>query len=136
MFMSEKSDGNMRGAAWNILTGVLALEFIGGLVLMWSVLQAFFAASHEPLAQRLSILLSAIVAFIWVAITFFGAWRRRAGWSRGSAMTLHVLMFAAGTGVLQGILGDPLLGWALVLCALIGFFAALLARPDAVENVE
>lgn len=97
---------------------------------MWSVVQAFLAASHEPLGPRLSILVSALVAFAWVAITLFGVLSKRAGWARGSAMTLHVLMFAAGTGVLQGILGDPLLGWALVLCALVGFFAALLAKPS------
>lgn len=129
--MHEKSHGNIRVAAWITLTAVLVLEFLGGIVLMWSVLQAFFAASNEPLGPRVSILLSAIAAFAWVAITLGGALRKRAGWARGSAMTLHVLMFAAGTGILQGIIGDPLLGWALVLCALVGFFAAMLARPSA-----
>jgi hypothetical protein len=40
-----------------------------------------------------------------------------------------VLIFAAATGILQLGLADARLGWALVVLALVGFFAALAARP-------
>lgn len=129
--MREYSRGSIQQTvAWNVLTALLALEAIAGLVIAWSVVQAFLGANDEPLAQRLSVLLSALIALAWVIITFWGARRSRAGWVRGSAMTMHVLMFAGGTGVLQGIIGTPALGWGLVVCAFIGFFSAVVARPS------
>ncbi|MBK0419662.1 hypothetical protein JD276_11520 [Leucobacter sp. CSA1] len=112
-----------------MLTLILICEGLGGAALLWVTIQSSFAAADEPLAQRLSILIALLLAWIWVCATLAGALSKRAPWARGSALTIHVLLFAAGTGVLQGILGDPLLGWALVLLALVGFFAAVLARP-------
>lgn len=131
---ADGSGGAVRSrarTAWPILSAVLLVEVVGGAVLLWSVLSSSFAATEDPFAQRLSILLSAVFAFVWIAATLYGTAARRAGWARGSALTIHVLMFAAGTGVLQGIVGTPLLGWTLVVLALLGFFAAVLAQPEA-----
>ncbi|WP_449277869.1 hypothetical protein [Leucobacter sp. GX24907] len=126
----ERRAATRARGAWRVLSMVLLIEVIGGAVLLWSVLSSSFAATEDPFAQRLSILLAAVFAFIWIAATLYGAAARRAGWARGSAITIHVLIFAAGTGVLQGIVGTPLLGWVLVVLSLLGFFAAVLARPD------
>ena len=126
---AQPDSGNRPRTAWGVLCLLLIVEAIGGIALLWPAVQAFFAADDEPLAQRLSILLSLLIAWAWICVTLAGALKVRAGWVRGSAITLHVLMFAAGTGVLQGILGTPLLGWTLVILALAGFFSALLARP-------
>jgi uncharacterized membrane protein len=115
--------------AWGVLFTVLVLEAFGGLALLVPVAAGMLAASSEPLGPRLSIFLALLIAWIWVCVTLFGALRTRASWSRGSAITIHVLLFAAGTGVLQLQMGDETLGWVLVLFALVGFFAALLARP-------
>lgn len=119
--------------AWRILNIVLILEGIGSVALLWQVVQGFLAASEDPLGARLSVLLAALIGSAWVCVTLGGALSKQAGWARGSALTIHVLLFAAGTGILQGIIGDPLLGWVLVLLAFVGFFAAVLARPAQSE---
>ena len=122
---------------WMLLRAVLVIEVVGGAVLLWNVFQAFLAAGDEPLGARVSLLLAVLLSWAWIAITLWGALTGRASWVRGSARTLHVLMFAAATGVLQGILGEAvLLGWALLLLALLGFVAAVLARPTAGPNLE
>lgn len=116
------------GAAWKVLTAVLAIEVLGGLAVLIPATGEFFAANEDPLGQRVSVFLALVIAWLWVVITLFGVVRLRAGWARGSALTIHVLMFAAGTGILQGIYDAPTLGWILVVLAFVGFFSALLAR--------
>lgn len=119
---------------WGVLLVVLVIEAFGGLAMLVPVTTGFLAASDDPIGPRISIFLAALIAWAWVLLTLWGAARLRASWARGSALTMHVLLFAAGTGVLQlgGIVGSPVLGWALIVLALIGFFAALMAKP-AVE---
>lgn len=102
-------------------------------MLLVSVTLAFFGATDEPLAARLSVLLAAVIAWAWIVATLVGAARARAAWARGSALTIHVLLFAAGTGILQGIIGEPELGLALILLAGTGFTAAVLARVPATD---
>jgi hypothetical protein len=127
---SPSSDVHSRSRiAWAALIVLLGLEAVGGLAVMIPVVQGFFAATEDPIAQRLSIFLSALIAWVWVIITLWGALRSRASWARGSAITIHILLFAAGTGVLQFGLAEPLVGWVLILLAFAGFAAALLARP-------
>lgn len=122
-------------AAWGVLLVVLVIEAFGGLAAMVPITTGFLGAGDDPLGQRLSIFLAALIAWAWVLLTLWGAARTRASWARGSALTMHVLVFAAGTGVLQigEIVAGPLVGWALIALALAGFFAALLARPIASE---
>ncbi|WP_125100536.1 hypothetical protein [Leucobacter chromiireducens] len=117
---------------WVALRIVLLLEVVGGAWLLWNVAGGFFAASDEPLGGRLSLLLAVAIWWGWIAITAWGAWTRRASWVRGSAITIHVLLFAAATGILQGLLGpQTTLGLELLVLALVGFVAAVLAKPDA-----
>lgn len=115
--------------AWRALVVLLAVETVGGVVVMIPVLQGLFGESAAPLGQRISIILAAVIAWVWVAATLWGALRARASWVRGSAITIHVLLFAAGTGILQLQLADILMGWALVLLAFAGFAAAIVAKP-------
>ncbi|MGK0715637.1 hypothetical protein ACR5KS_06175 [Leucobacter sp. W1153] len=130
MRSSHEATGRAR-SAWGALLAVLTVEAFGGIAALVPITTDFLGASDEPLGPRLSIFLAALISWAWVLFTLWGAARTRASWARGSAITLHVLIFAAGTGVLQmgGMIGEPLLGWGLVLLALVGFFAALLARP-------
>lgn len=116
-------------AAWRVLTLVLLIESVGGLALLIPLVQGFTHSGDEPLGQRVSIFLAAILAWVWVLATLWGALRYRASWVRGSALTMHVLLFAAGTGVLQFALADTLVGWGLILLAFVGFAAGLLAQP-------
>ncbi|QIK62304.1 hypothetical protein G7068_03110 [Leucobacter viscericola] len=115
---------------WAMLRILLIVELVGGAVVLWNVVLAFIAASNEPLGSRLSLLLAVVLSWLWIGITLWGALTRRASWVRGSALTIHILMFPAATGVLQGILGDAApLGWALLALAVLGFVAAIIARP-------
>ena len=124
------------GGAWAVLRVILAVEVVGGAALLWTVTQAFFAASDDPLGARVSVLLAVLLAWVWLGATLWGALAGRRSWARGSALTIHVLIFAGATGVLQGLVGEQAtLGWALLLLALGGFVAAVLARPAAPEAV-
>lgn len=123
-------------AGWIVLRLVLLVEAVLGLLLVISTFSAFLAASDDPLGARLSVLLAVVICWVWTLATLLGAWRGL-GWARGSAITLHVLLFATATGVLQGIFGQLLLlGLTLLLLALLGFFAALLARPLPEERAS
>lgn len=122
--------------AWLALTTVLTVEAAGGAFALVTVLQGFFGASGDPFGQRLSILLAALIAWVWVLVTLWGAVRHRASWVRGSALTLHVLLFAAGTGVLQFQLGSTALGFGLIALAFVGFAAAVLAQPLSNEETN
>lgn len=128
--MSDSPAGSSRSRlAWTILIAVLAIESVAGVLALVPLGMAFFAANDDALGQRVSVLLAALLAIVWVVVTFVGSLKSRASWARGSAMTMHVLMFAAGTGALQYALTPTGIAWALILAAFVGFFAALSARP-------
>lgn len=120
---------------WGVLIAALVIETFGGIALLVPITTSMLSAGDDPLGARLSVFVAALISWLWVCITLFGAIRHRANWARGSAITIHVLMFAAGTGMLQLGLGDPLLAWSIIALALIGFAAALLARPVGVDGV-
>ncbi|WP_050803117.1 hypothetical protein [Leucobacter chromiiresistens] len=116
-------------AGWAVLRVLLVLEsllLVG--VLIFSVSAAL--GSVGPVAQNVSIVAMALLALVWVAVTAVAALRGRPSWVRGSALTIHVLLFAAGTGCLQLGIGSWQFGFSLVAGALVGFAAAVLARPD------
>jgi len=115
-------------AGWAVLTVLLVLE---GVLLAWVALIAVLAAfgSHNVQVQVLSLLIMVLAVLGWVVVTLIGAMRSRVSWVRGSALTIHVLLFAAGTGCLQLDIGPWWFGFALVVAALVGFAAALVARP-------
>ena len=115
-------------AGWAALTVLLVLE---GLLIAWVVLIAVLASfgSHGVQMQVVSLLIVVIAALGWIVATFVGAVRSRASWVRGSALTIHVLLFAAGTGCLQLQIGPWWFGFAIIVAALAGFAGALVARP-------
>lgn len=126
---------NMRSrSAWVVLAAALSVELVLGLALVVTMIPTFPAAGPERDALAplwISLLLSVIISCVWVAITLLGALRRRGSWVRGSAVTIHVLMFAAALGVFQGILGTPAIGALLLVLAVAGFAAAILVGKPA-----
>jgi len=110
------------------LTLLLGVETALGVTALVPLLIGFTGSGDELLGQRVSVMLAGVIAVAWVAVTFLGALRRSGRWPRGSALTLHVLMFAAGTGMLRYQLAPFWMSALVVLLALLGFFAALLAR--------
>lgn len=117
------------GPAWIALTAALAVELVLGVFLLVTMFPTLPAAGLErevffPL--WVSLLVSMAICCVWIAATLLGAIRRRGSWVRGSAVTIHVLMFAAALGVFQGLLGTPAIGIALLVLALVGFVSAIL----------
>lgn len=121
--------------AWGLLGLLLALE--SGL-LIWVTfltLKATISADGN-LTQNLSLVIMTVITLGWVLATFVGAVRTRASWVRGSSATIHVLLFAAGTGCLQLAIGSWQLGFALIAAALVGVVAAIIAKPVVAEEPE
>lgn len=128
------SGGPRSAAAWLALDVLLALEMLLlGWVLVVAVLATAGSNGGASLVQSASLLVMTALALLWLVLTLVGAVRTRASWVRGSALTIHVLLFAAGTGCLQLAIGPWQLGFGLVAAAVVGFFAAVLARPVARE---
>lgn len=115
--------------AWAILRTLLGLETLGAVALLIFTLVSAFADKGD-FTQIISIVLMSVAVVLWVGITFTAATRGRTSRARASAVTIHVLMFAAGTGCLQIGIGPWWLGFAIVVLAIAGFAAAMFARPD------
>lgn len=132
---SSPSDHPRSRAAWAALRTLLGLE---SLLLVWVLIVTVLGAlgSSTAALQNLSLVAMAALSLAWIAVTFVGAVRARVSWVRGSALTIHVLLFAAGTGCLQLDIGPWWFGFGLVAGALLGFAAALLARPEAPQIDE
>ncbi|MGO3147362.1 MAG: hypothetical protein ACTIJ6_06760 [Leucobacter sp.] len=132
---------NMRqNLARRVLSAVLFIELIGGIIVLVGMLPTFPASGPDSevlLPLWISLLASVVLGLVWVGATLYGVVRNRGNWVRASSVVIHILMFAAGTGVLQGILGTELVGWMLVILAFVGFISALLLRPsEPVSDAE
>lgn len=128
--MTHESPGHTRG--WGLLLIVLGIESFGGVLLVWLTLRQLLSPSQDLLTQSISIFLMVLVSVAWIMITFVAAVRKRT-WARGSNLTLQILVLAAAVGVLQGILGTPLIGSLLLVLAVLGIIGSLLIRP--VDNI-
>ncbi|MFV0433880.1 MAG: hypothetical protein ACK5LO_07880 [Leucobacter sp.] len=115
---------------WAALRVLLTIESV---LLAWALVVTVISAISEPAAplQNLSIVVMAALSLLWTVVTLVGALKARVSWVRGSSLTIHVLLFAAGTGCLQIGIGPWWLGFGIVVLALLGFVAAILARPEA-----
>ncbi|WP_024356339.1 hypothetical protein [Leucobacter chironomi] len=132
---SSPADHPRSRVAWRALGALLAAETALLLWVLGVTIVGAFAPGGDPL-QNLSLIVTAALAFAWVAVTLVGAVKAQASWVRGSSLTIHVLLFAAGTGCLQIGIGPWWLGFALVALALAGFTASILARPAAQPSGE
>jgi len=118
-------------AVLNLLLGV---ETILGILALIPLVVGFAGSADDAFGQRISILLAGALGVVWIAITFWGALRSQARWPRSSAVTIHVLLFAAGTGMLRYVLAPFSVSVAVVAVGIIGFFVALLARSDSMPG--
>lgn len=124
---------NMRSkAAWRVLATALVLELIAGAFIIVGMVPTFPGAGPDAQAfipLWLSLFICVIAWWVWIGATLYGVMRSRRSWVRSAAFTSHILLFAAGMGVLQGILGTPPVGYALAIIAVIGFAATWFAKP-------
>lgn len=120
--------------AWRALAAVLAVEVAATAVLLIGMVPTFPGSQGSDGASLVplwaSLFASVAIAWVWIGATLVGALRSRHGWVRASAVTIHILVFAAAIGVLQGILGTVPIGLAMMALGIAGFVAAVLAKPE------
>lgn len=129
--MASKQRSRM---AWIVLGVALTIELVGGVFLLIGMLPTFPEAGPDRDAFAplwVSLVVSMVLAIVWVAVTLTGVVRSRARWVRSSAVTLHLLLAAAAVGVFQGILGTPSDGFVLLGLGIVGLVAAIIARSTA-----
>lgn len=119
--------------AWRLLCIVLGVQSVLAIALAWIAVSGYLAATDDPFADRMSVLIVALASVVWVFATLVGALRGR-GWARGSNLTLQLLLIAAASGILQGMLGAGVpsasaIGWGLIVLAAAGILGSVLARP-------
>jgi hypothetical protein len=115
-----------------LLIALSVLAFLLVWVLFVTLLGAL--GSGGSYVENFSLVAMVAICLIWVIITLGGLVKSKAPWVRGSAVTINVLLFAAGTGCLQLGIGSTALGFGLVALALVGFFAAIASRPVMVTD--
>ncbi|MDA3146118.1 hypothetical protein JSO19_01850 [Leucobacter sp. UCMA 4100] len=136
------NQSKLRGLGWALIIMVLAIEGLGVLWVTWnSIVSAVTDAQNPALdanrsmvtVQGIALVLTMLIAALWIVITFVGSLRRR-NWARSSHLTVQVLVVAAATGVLQGILGTPLIGWGLLLLGVAGLAGVIMTLPDKAQR--
>lgn len=124
-------------AGWVFLAFALLAEAVGGGWLIVNMVVAAVdqsaAVSQSEFATEATMMTIGIIAVValsvlWIIVTFLGALRRRP-WARSSNLTIQVLVLAAATGVLQGIMGERWIGFVLLALAVLGLLATLMVRP-------
>ncbi len=80
------------------------------------------------------VVMSAVVILLFAAALALMAWGwlTDRGWQRAPTIVWHLLLLPVGVSLLQA--GQALLGWTLLLVALVTFLAALAARQDPDEE--
>lgn len=121
--------------AWSVVTVLVCLEAIGLVVLFGYTIVGFANRGDDSLMAAISILIVAAVSAFWAGATFLALSRRRR-WARSSALTIQIFIIAVAVGAFQGIYAQPLIGWALLIPALVAGIAALIASLDAAPRVE
>ena len=122
-----------------LLAAVLAIEFVGVAVVLIRMLPTSPEAGPDQsviLPLWISLIISLAVSCVWIGVTLLAAVRAQSAWVRGSGVTIHVLMLAAATGVLQGILGTPKLGWWMLAFAIVGLLASAFWRPKPSKSLK
>ena len=129
---------------WALIVLVLGIETLGLLWLVWESVMSVVNDSSNPLladyrgeiiAQGVGITIVVAVGVLWTLFTAIAGLRRH-GWARASNLTIQVLVIAAATGILQGIMGSPGLGVALLALGLSGLLGTWLAGPRREPGAE
>ncbi len=76
------------------------------------------------------VVMSAVVIALFAAglAALARAWFGHRGWQRTPTMLWHALLVPVGVSLLQA--GQALVGWVLLVVAVVGFFAALAVRNE------
>ncbi|WP_285113847.1 hypothetical protein [Leifsonia sp. fls2-241-R2A-40a] len=113
-----------------VLAAILALEAVLVVALAVWLLVELLTEKPASYPSAVAIVVLVFLAAAWVIATLAGILRRR-GWARASALTIQILQLAIAVGCFQGLYAQPVLGWALLVPAVI---AGLLAVSPAVAR--
>ena len=90
-------------------------------------------ATPSSLVSALALLVLTAIAAIWLGFIAVNVLRGRA-WTRGAAIVWQVLQGAVAIGCFQGLLAQPVIGWLLLVPALVALF--LLFTPPVVAAIS
>ena len=90
-------------------------------------------ATPNSLVSALALLVLTAIAAIWLGFIAVNVVRGRA-WTRGAAIVVQVLQGAVAIGCFQGLLAQPVIGWLLLVPALVALF--LLFTPPVVAAIS
>jgi hypothetical protein len=112
-----------------VLAGLLALEFL--LVAALAVLSIVSVAQggSGSAASGIALAVVVVIAAAWLGAMVIGTVRGQA-WIRAAGIVWQVIQIAVAIGILVGPLGQPLLGWPLVIVGIAAFI--LLFTPSVV----
>jgi hypothetical protein len=113
-----------------VLAGLLTLEFL--LVAVLAVLSIVSVGTGDAggVGSGIALAVIVIIAAVWLGAMVIGTLRRQA-WIRAAAIVWQIIQIAVGIGVLVGPDAQPLLGWPLVVVAVVAFI--LLFTPTIVN---
>ena len=118
-----------RPATFWLLLVLLAAEFALVTVVAITLLVELLIAKPDSYASAIALTVLAFIAAAWLGAIVVGAWREQP-WIRGAAIVWQVLQFALGAGGITGTFATPLIGWPLVIVAVVTFFLLLVTRRD------
>jgi len=109
---------------------LLTVEFL--LVATLAVLSvvSVVQGGSQDLAGGVALAVIVALAAVWLGAMVVGALRGQS-WIRAAGIVWQVIQIAVGVGTLLGPLGQPWLGWPLVIVAVAAF--VLLFTPSVVE---
>ncbi|RKR73283.1 hypothetical protein [Frondihabitans australicus] len=110
-----------------LLIVLITAEFLAVAGVTIGLVVELFATRPTSYAAGIAVIVMAIVAAVWLAFIVAGALRGRA-WIRGASFVWQVLQFAIGIGCFQGLTATPVVGWLLVVPAVV--VAVLLMLPS------
>ncbi len=90
----------------------------------------FYELSIGEGSDATRVVMSAVVILLGAAglAALARGWFTRRGWQRTPTMVWHALLVPVGVTLLQG--GQAVIGWLVLVVAVLGFLAALAVRHD------
>jgi len=88
------------------------------------LLVELFIATPSSLTSALALLVLTAIAAVWLTVVAVNSLRGRS-WVRAAALTWQALQIAIAIGCFQGVFAQPLIGWLLLVPAVIAGILAL-----------
>jgi hypothetical protein len=116
-----------RPALFWLLIVLITAEFLAVAAVTVVLIVELFTSRPESYAAGIAVIVMAIVAAVWLGFIVTAALKGRA-WMRGASIVWQVLQFAIGIGCFQGLTATPVVGWVLVVPAIV-VVVLLMSRP-------